>query len=542
MFGEAGRYGDNKEAIGIQIYDQWVNALKAIQDGYHGLVVTYQQLVADLDPKTGNHVFQQLCRDYNVSVFFDEAHHLGEAETPQTAGWTVAALTAFAQAKRRILLSGTPWRADGRMLPWVTYKKDGDGPLMAVPDTDYRYWKAVRDGHVCEVVTFCYDGTFQYISGVDTMITSFKDELGNKEDARRYRAALDIDQEAVETLLREADHGIPNLAHPVRSTAVPAGLVICPDQRYARAIQQKLERISGDRRVSIAISEDADYADEVIERFKTDTNRWLVTVNKVSEGVDIPRIKVIVYLTDYRTEAYFQQVVGRAVRKTKDKQGNPDPEDQIAYLYMLADPQLMEFARRLAAESQHGVKEAGAQMLKRLTEEGLQESERQPDFFRPLSAQVDLDTVLTPDREAGNTDHAGPIWMALEAALRASPDGAAYRMDKLIPIFERTMLHLDGQAGPPIPPALSLDPAPAPIPAKRMQEEVTRLKKELQGVIRQIGALQQPRPDLRKPYYQALSGELIAEFGEPIPQVFRPEDVQARLDYLRRTYAGLLGG
>ena len=42
---------------------------------------------------------------------------------------------------------------------------------------------------------------------------------------------------------------------------------------------------------------------------------WLVSVNMISEGVDIPRLRTIIYLPKATTELAFRQAVGRVVRK-----------------------------------------------------------------------------------------------------------------------------------------------------------------------------------------------------------------------------------
>ena len=43
-------------------------------------------------------------------------------------------------------------------------------------------------------------------------------------------------------------------------------------------------------------------ADQKIKAFKTSANRWLLSVGMVSEGVDIPRLRVLAYLPNARTE------------------------------------------------------------------------------------------------------------------------------------------------------------------------------------------------------------------------------------------------
>jgi len=68
----------------------------------------------------------------------------------------------------------------------------------------------------------------------------------------------------------------------------------------------------------------------------------------VSEGVDIPRLRVGVYGTNVLTEMYFRQVVGRFVRM---QDGMPKP--QRAWLYLPKDPVLAHYARQIKAERDH---------------------------------------------------------------------------------------------------------------------------------------------------------------------------------------------
>ena len=58
-------------------------------------------------------------------------------------------------------------------------------------------------------------------------------------------------------------------------------------------------------------------------RFAAGPTPWLVAVRMVSEGVDIPRLRVGVYATTTTTELFFRQAVGRFVRWTP---GRAEPE------------------------------------------------------------------------------------------------------------------------------------------------------------------------------------------------------------------------
>jgi hypothetical protein len=51
-----------------------------------------------------------------------------------------------------------------------------------------------------------------------------------------------------------------------------------------------------------------------IAAFRGGSERWMVAVRQVSEGVDIPRLAVCVWTTAYRTPLFFAQAIGRVVR------------------------------------------------------------------------------------------------------------------------------------------------------------------------------------------------------------------------------------
>jgi hypothetical protein len=71
----------------------------------------------------------------------------------------------------------------------------------------------------------------------------------------------------------------------------------------------------------------------------------------VSEGVDIPRLRVGVYATAARTELFFRQVVGRFIRRTP----TPEPAKQMSYLLLPADSRLKALAFAIEEERRHAL-------------------------------------------------------------------------------------------------------------------------------------------------------------------------------------------
>src|SRR5690606_13510794 len=89
-------------------------------------------------------------------------------------------------------------------------------------------------------------------------------------------------------------------------------LITAIDQDHAREIKELLIRITGEEPM-IVISDDKD-ATKKLKNFRETSSRWLISVKMVSEGVDIPRLRIGVYCTNVKSELFFRQFVGRFVR------------------------------------------------------------------------------------------------------------------------------------------------------------------------------------------------------------------------------------
>ena len=261
----------------------------------------------------------------------DEAHHLGEELT-----WGQGFSEAFASARRWLLLSGTPFRSDKTSIPGVRYSEAG----VAIADVSYSYAEAVRDG-VCRPMVFVpFDGEFSWRTDGVERSASFAQELPRRQHGHRYRTAL----------APELDEGLPRIlaaAHG-RLLAVRArhpgagGLAVTADSEHAHAVAGVLERLVG-RRPLVVLHTDPE-AHRRLQAFKDSQEPWLVAVNMVSEGVDIPRLRVGVYATPAKTAMLFRQIVGRFVRVT------PGMAVEASWLFMPADPTLREHAAGIEAQ------------------------------------------------------------------------------------------------------------------------------------------------------------------------------------------------
>ncbi|MGH2894797.1 MAG: DEAD/DEAH box helicase [Solirubrobacteraceae bacterium] len=332
--------------------------------GFHGVVVTYARVARD--PQAWARVAP------STLVVADEAHHLGEELT-----WGQGFSQAFASARRWLLLSGTPFRSDKTSIPGVRYSDGG----VARPDVSYSYADAVRDG-VCRPMVFVpFDGEFSWRTDGVERSASFAEELSRRHHSHRYRTAL----------APELDEGLPRIlaTAPARLVAVrehhadAGGLAVTADSEHARAVAGVLERLAGHRPV-VVLHADPE-AHRRLHAFKESDEPWIVAVNMVSEGVDIPRLRVGVYATPAKTAMLFRQIVGRFVRVT---QGMPV---EASWLFMPADPTLRDHAARIEAEVAGIARKARASA----DWEGLPstETEAWPTTYEALAAVVHAETA-----------------------------------------------------------------------------------------------------------------------------------------------------
>ena len=107
----------------------------------------------------------------------------------------------------------------------------------------------------------------------------------------------------------------------------------------------------------------------------------------VSEGVDIPRLRVGVYATTARTELFFRQVVGRFIRRS------PAPRRQMSFLFLPSDITLKALAGRIEEERNHAIE------LRPRVEDG--ELDEPPDRVQsePGDAFEALSSDARPDEE-----------------------------------------------------------------------------------------------------------------------------------------------
>ena len=313
--------------IGIDLDPLWSNADGIEAPDYFGVVVSYQQVSFAPD------LYRMNCARRTL-VIFDEIHHAGD-----DLAWGTKLREAFEPAAFRLSISGTPFRSDNNQIPFVTYRNS-----RSYSDFEYGYKDALADG-VCRPIYFpSYEGRIRWLSfDGETEDYSLLDPIARIKASERLRAALWTQGEWIRGVLHEADNKLNEMRAEGHKDA--AGLVIAMDQEHAKRTGTLLHEITGIKPF-IAISESPDASDR-IKRFARNSARWIVAVKMISEGVDIPRLRVGVYATNVQSELFFRQAVGRFVRMVEGL------EEQSASLYIPADPILIRYALQIKEERDH---------------------------------------------------------------------------------------------------------------------------------------------------------------------------------------------
>ncbi|MDQ6640924.1 MAG: DEAD/DEAH box helicase, partial [Actinomycetota bacterium] len=271
-------------------------------------------------------------------VILDEVHHAGDA-----LSWGEAIREAFEPARRRLALTGTPFRSDVNPIPFVRYARGADGVERSAADFTYGYGQALADHVVRPVLFLAYSGSMQWRTRAgDEVAARLGEPLTKDLTAQALRTALDPSGSWIPAVLAAADR---RLSEVRRHMPDAGGLVIATDQESARAYAKVLGAIAGERPVVVLSDEKA--ASKRISEFASGDARWMVAVRMVSEGVDVPRLAVGVYATTTATPLFFAQAIGRFVRARAG--------GEMASIFLPAVPAMLGFASEMEVERDHAL-------------------------------------------------------------------------------------------------------------------------------------------------------------------------------------------
>jgi superfamily II DNA or RNA helicase len=320
---------DFSESLAEQFGTHFDGTIGALGDSF-----TYQKLSSITDQTW------RLFDQYRVFVIFDEIHHCAGSSEHDANSWGTKIINEIEEKSAyTISLTGTPWRSDSLPIALSEYcKKSG----RVICDYIYGLKQAVLDD-VCripQIVAVDNDRITVTDNGEKQSFNSFVDLLS--QNIIPYSEIVNNEQ-VIEQLLRRA---IDKLFEIRSINDNAGGLVVASSIVHARNIKLIMNNVFGIG--AIIVTSDESRPNTIIKQFRKSKDMWLISVGMVSEGTNIPRLQVCCNLTNVKTEMYFRQILGRILRKTRSA-------NQDAYMFIPAEPSLVEYAYRVAQDIPDGL-------------------------------------------------------------------------------------------------------------------------------------------------------------------------------------------
>lgn len=351
----------------VEVVNQWAKDFKFVTGRHMGKVTSADADDIDIDVcatwsaiENLADAFHAVCQKDRVLVVCDEHHHAAVE-----AAWGSSADAAFAGAKYVLILTGTPIRSDGKNSIWLSKKH---GRIDHPEDGTYTvtYGEAVEREY-CRPATFhrhegkftvdMQDGEAVHISSQSPaeLAPELKKIPGLQKALDFYVLACTPQLESdgapkvdgyQGTMVEWASAKLDDLRDRMPNAG---GLVIAPSIDVAEYFQKLIEKMEGEK--PALVHSQLPNAEGRIDAFRVTDRRWIVSVGMISEGVDIPRLRVLIYLPKAQTELAFRQALGRVVRN------NGPSDDTRAYVVMPSFQIFEEYARRVEAEMSERARE-----------------------------------------------------------------------------------------------------------------------------------------------------------------------------------------
>jgi len=351
------------------IAEQWLAAATRLQlrlqewqpgldltalDGADGLLITYQAAGRNLE---GLETQLQRAGWGPWLAIADEVHHLGlDPEEPEASAWGHAFSRLSGNARLRLGLTGTPFRADNLAFCAARRQRvleSGEWVEHIVADLNVEPRQLILAGDVRPLEFRFQDGWVDHGRQAELLETGEAVAVGEVERsplsqeqreswrARNLRRAIQLGDSS-SIALRLLLNARRRLETVRRRHPGAGGLVIARNIAHARRICGLLEE-EGDR-VLLVHSQDPE-AGERMQAFKAGQADWLVSIDMCAEGFDAPRLRVVAYMTTVVTRTRFVQAITRAVRIDGDRAELEAVPRHPSYVFAPADPLLMQMAR-----------------------------------------------------------------------------------------------------------------------------------------------------------------------------------------------------
>jgi len=295
--------------------------------GSFGRSLTYQTMI------NLGHEFWALFTEYRVFLIFDEIHHCAGSHLEKSNAWGETIISKIqGQAVGTLALTGTPWRSDSVPVSLARYSEKGHVHC----DYIYGLAQAIKD-NVCRSPNIVLIDNNRVTFGEAQSVQSYDSfsELFQKSNCN-YQSLVE-NETLITYMLNKANKKL-NLLR--RKAPDAAGLIVTSSVAHAHKVNGLMNKLGETADIITYMEEDAV---SKIQSFKSASTKWVISVGMISEGTNIPRLRVCCHLTRVKTELHFRQVLGRILRSD-----NVSPSE--GYLYVPAESSLVEYSHRVSEE------------------------------------------------------------------------------------------------------------------------------------------------------------------------------------------------
>ncbi len=289
--------------------------------------------------------------DRKLIIIFDEFHHMEE-----TNKWANPFVNMEPERYfKRIFLSGTPWHEQGKLPEsMVTYNEKGE----VKADFLYTYGENVNeeedDRNTVPVIfrpkrILVEQEKFDIETGFELDKEEHDSEKKTRSDSIapfvRFEDVVELSKcDGLVSLLNDAVselNSIRSMAKDEDGMHKAGGIIFVQDKKRGEAVKALME--SHFNKPALLVSSDDPQSHAEIERFKDNGDEWIISIDMVSEGVDIPRLKVVADLSNRMTMMHIIQRWGRVLRRLREDNGR-FAHNTEARIFYINHPQLQHVA------------------------------------------------------------------------------------------------------------------------------------------------------------------------------------------------------
>lgn len=307
-----------------------------------GFTSTYSALATD--PKT----FTDWAEEHHGKFLLvaDEAQFCG-ADDGNGGGTRAGSLIKelHEHAAHTVLLTGTPYRADGRPLVLADYTEPNEtGKQQLVRHAEATYADGIDGEYLRRFEMLLHEGS---VTETDVgRHWSVEYQLSSRESNLQPVLRLPTTWQPM------ADMVVQGVREKQILNPAYRGLISCMEKKDAEAVTNYLRTRYPGLRVHIAVSSDGKAAQDTLRSFKTHPADVLVTVRMAFIGYDCKPITVVGVLTHYRDKGHLMQLVGRGLRVWDEEPF----DEQTCRIIAPDDPRMQEFLGQLREQQDEGMR------------------------------------------------------------------------------------------------------------------------------------------------------------------------------------------